>query len=78
MSELTEYERNALNKLGQSIIDGKWSNTGLVELIKLSGDFLNIKTIPNYAKSVGKTYPGVLKTKKVTEIFNVKFIIDNE
>jgi len=58
MSQLSEYERNALNKLGKSIVDGKWSNAGLVELIKLVGeDFLNIKTIPNYAKFVGKSYP---------------------
>ena len=65
MPELTEYERKALNKLGQSIVDGKWSNAGLVELIKLVGeDFLNIKTIPKYAKSVGKSYPGVVKTDR--------------
>lgn len=76
--QLSEYEIKALNKLGQSIQDGKWSNDGLVKLIKLIGDdFLNIKTIPRYAKFVGKSYPGVLKTKKVTEIFDVKFIIDN-
>ena len=78
MPELSDYERKAIIKLGESIHAGRWSNAGLVELIKLEGDFLNIKTIPKYAKSVGKSYPGVLKTKKVTEIFDVKWIIDND
>lgn len=77
--QLSEYEQKALNKLGQSIQDGRWSNEGLVELIKLVGDdFLNIKTIPRYAESVGKSYPGVLKTRPVTVIFGVKFIIHND
>ena len=34
MEQLSEYEQLALNKLGQSIHDGKWSNTGLVQLKK--------------------------------------------
>ena len=77
--QLTDYEHRALEKLYYAILEGKWSNDGLVELIKLVGDgFLNIKTIPDYAKFVGKSYPGVVKKRQVTEIFNVKFIIDNE
>ena len=79
MTQLSEYERNALNKLGQSIVDGKWSNAGLVELIKLVGeDFLNIKTIPRYAEFVGKSYPGVVKTREITHLLGVKWIIDND
>lgn len=76
--QLTEYEQKAINKFGQSVTDGKWSNDGLVKLFKLIGDdFLNIKTIPNYAKHTGKSYPGVLKTKTPKILFGVKFIIDN-
>ena len=32
---MTEYEINSLNKLGQAIESGKWSNEGLAQLIKL-------------------------------------------
>ena len=61
---MTDYEVKSIEKLGKTIHQGKWTNGGLVKLIKLAGDFLNIKTIPNYARFVGKSYPGVLKTKK--------------
>ena len=78
MSQLSEYETKALAKLGQSIHEGKWTNGGLVKLIKLAGEYLNLQTIPKYAKVKGKSYPGVIKTREVTEIFDVKFIIDND
>lgn len=77
MQELTQYERNSLNKLGQSIQSGKWSNTGLVQLIELAGMYLNIKTIPDYAKDQRITYNGAKKRINPITIFNVKFIIDN-
>lgn len=80
MSNLSEYELNALRKLGESIHEGKWSNDGLVELIKLSGDFLNIRTVPDYCRANSMSYPGAVKptkTRHLTEIFNVKFIIEN-
>ena len=77
MNQLTQYERDSLNKLGQSIQSGKWSNTGLVQLIELTGMYLNIKTIPDYAKDQKITYNGAKKRQKTTEIFGVKFIIDN-
>ncbi|HAQ21133.1 MAG TPA: hypothetical protein DCR40_18150 [Prolixibacteraceae bacterium] len=76
--QLTDYEYNAIAKLGRAIHDGKWSNAGLVELIKLEGDYLNLKTIPRYAKSVGKSYPGVVKAREITHLFDVKWIIDND
>ena len=76
--QLTEYEQKAIHKLGQAIHEGRWSNAGLVELIKLEGDYLNLKTIPRYANSVGKTYPGVVKTREITNLFDVKWIIDND
>ncbi len=79
--QLTDYEQKALQKLGESIQSGQWSNSALVELIKLSGDFLNIKTIPDYCKATGMTYLGAIKPakgRKIEIIFNVKFIIDND
>jgi len=81
MSNLSEYEKTSLHKLGGAIQEGKWSNVGMVELIKLIGEYLNIKTVPDYCKQTGLSYPGAIKKVKsrhVEKIFNVKFIIDNE
>lgn len=54
------------------------SNDELVKIIELAGSFLNLKTISDYAKENNLTYNGVKKTRKIVEIFNVKFVIDNE
>ena len=81
MSKLNEYEALALNKLGQTIQEGKWSNEGLVQLIKLSGVFLNIQTRSDYCEQNGISYQAAkkdTKSRKNIEIFNVKFIIENE
>lgn len=76
--QLSEYEIKALNKLGESIRENRWSNNGLVQLIELCGSYLNIMSIQDYADIKGKSYNGIKKTKKVTEILKHKFIIDNE
>lgn len=78
MEQLSEYEQLALNKLGQSIHEGKWSNDGLVQLIELCKEFLNPITIQEYADSHGLSYNGVKKQNKAIILFNQKYIIDNE
>lgn len=78
MIQLSDYELKCLQKIGESVHEGKWSNAGLVQLIELSGSFLNIKTIPDYCKAAGLSYNGAKKCRTVKEIFGVKFIIDNE
>ncbi len=77
MNQLSKYEQDSLMKLGESIQNGKWSNVGLVQLIELSGCFLNIKTIPDYARDRKISYNGAKKRINPTMIFGVKFIIDN-
>lgn len=49
MNQLSQYEILALKKLGEAIQHGRWSNEGLVQLIELAGDYLNLQTIPAYA-----------------------------
>lgn len=51
----------------------------LAQIIELAAEYLNLKTITNYAKKYKITYNGALKRKlnKVT-IDNQNFIIDNE
>lgn len=78
MNQLSEYEQKALNKLGESIMEGKWSNEGMVQLIELCGKFLNPLTIQQYADKYGKTYNGIKKTQTTVLLLGNKFILDNE
>jgi hypothetical protein len=78
MNQLTEYEKLSLQKLEGAIHQGRWNNEGLVRLIELAGEYLNIKTIPDYAKKHKLTYNGVKKCRSIRTIYNVKFVIDNE
>jgi hypothetical protein len=78
MNQLSDYEQKALQKLGETIMEGKWSNTGLVQLIALVEQFLNPLSIQKYADQEGKTYNGIKKTKKTVLILGHKYIIDNE
>jgi hypothetical protein len=76
--QLTDYERKAIDKLQESVFEGKWSNDGLVQLIESAGNFLNLKTIPDYANKNNLSYNGVKNNRTIKELFNVKFVIDND
>ena len=76
--DLTEYESKSIDKLSQSIQDGKWSNDGLVQLIECAGAYLNLKTIPEYAKAYRISYNGAKKFRKVIKLFGIKFVMDNQ
>lgn len=76
--KLTEYESKSIDKLSESIQDGKFSNDGLVQLIQCAGAYLNLKTIPEYATDNKMSYNGVKKFRNVIEIFKTKFVIEND
>lgn len=58
---------------------GETSDAQLVQLIELASNYLNLKTITNYAKANKITYNGALKRKLNKVIIdNQTFIIDNE
>lgn len=78
MNKLTDYELNSLNKLVISIEENKWSKEALVQLIELVGSYLDLKTIPEYAKQASKSYNGVKKFRDIHVIFGIKFVIDNK
>jgi len=75
--QLSEYEQKAINKLGESIHLGKWSNQGMVKLIELVSDYLNPLTIQEYADAHGISYQAARKHRQ-TEILRQKRIIDND
>lgn len=53
-------------------------NSSLVELIELAGVYLNLKTPADYARANNLSYQGVVKCRRVQNIFGVKFVIDND
>lgn len=59
--QLSDYENKALSKLGESIHDGQWSNDGMVQLIELCGDYLNIASIQEFADRNGISYQAARK-----------------
>ena len=77
----TTENGNEINDfISKKIQTNELSNDDLVELIKLCGAYLNLRTIPDYAKDEKISYPGVLKRKniEIVKIFNTKYVIDND
>jgi len=54
------------------------TNNDLLHIIELSGAFLNLQTIADYARSQNISYNGAKHHRQVHQLFGVKFIIDNE
>jgi hypothetical protein len=63
--------------LERRIHAGELSNNDLVQIIELCGRYLNLQTISDYAKN-GISYNGAKHNRMVKEIFNVRFVIDND
>ena len=64
--------------LSERIINNELSNTELVQIIEHVGGYLNLKTIPQYAKENKMSYNGAKKFRNVIELFEIKFVVDNE
>ena len=76
--ELSDYEQKAIAKFGQSVLNGNWSNDGLVSLLKvITDDFLQLKRISHYSKDNEITTQGARKYRPVVRIDGFQFIVDN-
>lgn len=75
---MSEKEHIIIKRLYKFVSENDVSNDFLVQIIELSGMFLNLKTISDYARDNKMSYNGVKKHRNVKEIFNVKFVIDND
>ena len=56
-------------------------NDSLVEIITLCGEYLNLMTVSDYAKSKNIRYTAAIKDyngRQNIELFGVKFVIDND
>jgi len=56
---------------------GELDNSSLIEFIQLSGNYLNLMTISDYARENKLSYEGVKKCRHIKIIFGIKFVIDN-
>lgn len=65
------------NLIADQMQNDELSNDDLVQIIELCGGFLNLQTIPKYAKEHNLSYNGAKKCREVKEILGVKFVIDN-
>lgn len=75
---LTDKGKLLIQFLEEKTMEGNFTNNDLVQFIEHTGSFLNLKTIPDYAKEKSMSYNGVKKHRKIVEIFNIKFVIDND
>lgn len=64
--------------LDLKMYDGDFTNDDLVQFIESAGKYLNLQTIPDYAKEHKMSYQGVRDYRNIVTIFNVKFVIDNK
>lgn len=76
--DITEKGKKLCDFVTEKTMQGDLSNNDLVQLIEVAGAFLNLQTISDYANSKGLSYNGVKKHRKIVEIFNVKFVVDND
>ena len=62
----------------KELVKNELSNDDMVQLIEFAGAFLNLKTIPDYAKDNNISYNGVKNFRTIKTIFNTQFVIDND
>lgn len=78
----TNKHKDLAEKIEQNIYVGYLENhltkSDLVQILILLFDLLNLMTISNYAKKVGKTYRGVKKfSKDLIKVNQFTFVSDN-
>ena len=71
---MTLKEQTVLNRIEEMTYKGELSGECLVQIIKLCGQYLNLETISVCAKREGKSYNGILKTRKAVNLFGTKFV----
>lgn len=69
---------NISKLIHEKVVNNELSDENLVQLLEQIGLYLNLQTIPNYAKVNNISYNGVKKFRKIVKIFDIKFVIDND
>ncbi len=66
------------NFIAEKFESGEINNQSLVQIIELCGQYLNLKTISDHARKNKLSYNGTKNFRTVVNLFNVKFVIDND
>jgi hypothetical protein len=75
---LSDKGKLLIDFFGKKMMQGDYTNDDLVQFIEFAGDFLNLQTISDYAKSNNLSYNGVKNNREIVTLFNVKYVIDND
>lgn len=78
MDKTLNNTKKLVDFIGKKFEDNEINNESLVQICELCGNYLNLKTISNYAKDNNLSYNGVKNHRKITTLFETKFVIDNE
>ena len=77
-STITANGQKLIDFLDEKMHAGQFENNDLVQFIESVGKYLNLQTIADYANENKLSYNGVKNNRKIQQIFNVKFVIDND
>ena len=78
INDIQQNTDKLLQFISDKFTNNDIDNDSLVKIIELCGSYLNLMTISDYAKSNKMSYNGVKKFRHVKEIFNTKYVIDND
>ena len=67
-----------LNFIAEKFETNELNNSDLVQIIELCGMYLNLQSISDYAKENRMSYNGVKNHRQIINIFNQKYVLDNE
>lgn len=75
---ITDNGTKLIAFLNEKMHEGSFSNDDLVQFIESCGKYLNLQSIPEYAKTHGISYNGTKKFRTIINLFKIKFVIDNK
>ena len=77
---MNELEEEKLNELIKFISENNISNEFLIYNLKLSCDYLNLKSVKQYSDMIKKTTQGIRKYQKnkIIKICGKQFVVNND
>jgi S-adenosylmethionine synthetase len=78
MQNNNELTKKICNRISDYILDGSLTNEQVVQIIEHTGQYLNLKTIADYAQKNNLSYNGVKKHRQIITLFGCKLVVDNE
>lgn len=75
--ESTEHIEKLQEYIDICMYKGELSSSDLVQLFEQNNLYMNLKTIPQYAKDNNISYNGAKKCRNIIKLFGVKFVQDD-